>query len=82
MPTCPRCGGEVAEEASRCEHCGHRLTAAVDPGPPAAPAPGARGLIAGIGCGMLTVMLVLISIIVVFGALLGGLIGAAGARLS
>ena len=82
MATCPRCGGDVAEGAQRCEHCGHRLapspvSASADPA-----AVGAPRLIAGLGCGMLTVILILISIVVVFGALLGGLIGAAGARAS
>jgi len=77
--TCPRCGGEVAEGTAQCEHCGHRLVSAA-PAPPPAAASGARHVIAGVGCGMLTVILVLISIVVVFGVLLGGLIGAAGAR--
>ena len=80
MATCPRCGGEVAGGADRCEHCGHRLTA--DAPAPAAGAPAPRKLIAGIGCGLVTVMLILISLFVVFGALLGGLLGAAGARPS
>jgi hypothetical protein len=79
MPTCPRCGGDVAEGVLRCEHCGHLLSAPPVAAP--APAPGAPRLIAGLGCGMLTVILVLISVVVVFGLLLGGLVGAAGARL-
>ena len=79
MPTCPRCGGDVPEGADRCEHCGHTLTAAA--APPPAETPGATRLIASLGCGMLTVMLVLISIVVVLGALVGGLLGAAGAHL-
>ena len=63
-----------------CEHCGHRLAApeALEP----EPFPGAPKVIAGVGCGVLTVMLVLISIVAVLGALLGGLVGAAGARAS
>ena len=80
MATCPRCGGEVVAEDGLCEHCGHRLSG-VSPVTTEAAPPG-RKLIAGIGCGMLTVMLILISIFVVFGALLGGLLGAAGARPS
>ena len=81
MPTCPRCGGDVGEGALRCEHCGHLLTGA-PASPASASAPGAPRLIAGLGCGMLTVILVLISIVVVFGLLLGGLVGVAGARLA
>jgi hypothetical protein len=79
VPTCPRCGGDVAEGAARCDHCGHVLAApgATPPAPSVAPA-GARR-IAGVGCGLLAVMLVLISIVVVFGALVGGLLGVAGA---
>jgi hypothetical protein len=81
VPTCARCGGDVPEGADRCEHCGHLLVApSAEPGPAAFP--GAPRVIAGVGCGVLTVMLVLISIVVVLGALLGGLVGAAGARVS
>ena len=80
MPTCPRCGGELAEGAARCENCGHLLAAPAAPEPAAFP--GAPKVIAGVGCGVLTVMLVLISIVAVLGALLGGLVGAAGARAS
>ena len=82
MPTCPRCGGDVAEGAARCEHCGHALAAAVPPPPSASPEPAGVRRIAGIGCGLLTVMLILVSIVVVFGALLGGLLGVAGVRAS
>jgi uncharacterized membrane protein YvbJ len=77
--TCPRCGGDLTEGAARCEQCGHLLAAgAGSPAPTAAPA--APKLIAGVGCWMVTVMLLLISIVVVFGLLLAGLLGAAGAR--
>lgn len=81
MLTCPRCGGDLPEGAARCEHCGHVL-AADPPGKdaPAAAAPTGRKLIAGLGCGMLAVMLALISIVALFGLLLGGLLGAVGAR--
>lgn len=78
MPTCPRCGGELAGGEARCEQCGHLLAVAA-PGPPS-PLPRGRSLIAGLGCGMLAVMLALFSIVVLFGLLLGGLLGAAGAR--
>jgi hypothetical protein len=76
--TCPRCGGDVAEDDARCEQCGHVL--AVSPAPagvPPAKAPGVRRLIAGLGCGMLALMLALIAIVVLFGLLVGGLVGAA-----
>ena len=79
MSSCPRCGGELAGGETRCEQCGHVL-AAPAPSPAALPVPPARRLIAGLGCGMLAVMLALISIVVLFGLLLGGLLGAAGAR--
>ena len=83
MPTCPRCGGDVAEGDVRCEHCGHALAAAAAP-PPASTSAAPEGArrIAGVGCGLLTVMLILIAIVAVFGALLGGLLGAAGGRAS
>lgn len=81
MPTCARCGGDLPEGAARCEDCGHEL-AAGPPGPGAfaTEVPSGRKLIAGLGCGMLAVMLALISIVALFGLLLGGLLGAAGAR--
>jgi uncharacterized membrane protein YvbJ len=76
--TCPRCGGELEEGDTRCEQCGHVL--AVSPaGEAAAPAeaPGARRLMAGLGCGMLVWRFALIAIVALFGLLLGGLVGAA-----
>ncbi len=79
MPSCPRCGGELAVGETRCEQCGHVLAASA-PSPAVSPVPPARRLIAGLGCGMLAVMLALISIVVLFRLLLGGLLGAAGAR--
>ena len=80
MATCVRCGGELAADETRCDQCGHAPARAA-PGPAVPPpAPGGGRLIAGLGCGMLAVMLVLISIAVLFGLLLGGLLGAAGAR--
>ena len=83
MPTCPRCGGDVAEGAASCEHCGHALAAAAaPPSVSAAAAPAGARRIAGVGCGLLAVMLILVSIVVVFGALMGGLLGLAGARAS
>ena len=45
--SCPRCGGDLPEDAERCEHCGHRVAAA----------PAARAeekpprWTAGMGCG-------------------------------
>jgi hypothetical protein len=83
VTTCPRCGGELPAGATRCEECGHALVAAGPPSAEATPAaavPGARRLIAGLGCGILAVMLVLLSIVVLFGLLLGGLLGSAAAR--
>jgi uncharacterized membrane protein YvbJ len=82
VPTCPRCGGDVAEGAARCEHCGHLLAAAAPPPASTAQEPAGARRIAGIGCGLLTVMLILVSIVVVFGALMGGLLGLAGVRAS
>lgn len=83
VPTCPRCGGELSTGATRCEECGHALDAAGAPSAEAtsaAAAPGARRLIAGLGCGILAVMLVLLTIVALFGLLMGGLLGAAAAR--
>ncbi|HVR70129.1 MAG TPA: hypothetical protein VMT87_04720, partial [Vicinamibacteria bacterium] len=78
--TCPRCGGELAADQTTCDQCGHAPDRAA-PGPAVPPpAPGGGRLIASLGCGMLAVMLALISIVVLFGLLLGGLLGAAGAR--
>ena len=80
MPTCARCGGDLPPEGvARCEHCGHVLA-----GPPGKDAstsevPSGPKLIAGLGCGMLAVMLALISIVALVWLLLGGLVGAAGA---
>ena len=82
MPTCPRCGGDVAEGDDRCEHCGHALAAAPPEPASAWAAPAGARRIAGVGCGLLTVMLILVSIVAVLGALLGGLLGAAGAGAS
>ena len=84
-PTCPRCGGLLLPGAARCEECGHVLDATVGPSgeatsAPAAAPPGARRLIAGLGCGILMVMVALLSIIALFGLLMGGLLGAAAAR--
>ena len=79
--TCPRCGGEVEAGDARCEHCGHRLTVAA-PAPEPAPEPGARVLIARLGCGMLGLMLALIAVMALFGLLLGGLLGAAPAGVA
>jgi len=78
--TCARCGGDLPEGAARCEDCGHAV--APEPASPGASAagPSGRKLIAGLGCGMLAVMLALISIVALFGLLLGGLLGAVGAR--
>jgi hypothetical protein len=36
--------------------------------------------VAGLGCGILAVLLALLSIVVLFGLLLGGLVGAAAVR--
>jgi hypothetical protein len=78
---CPRCGGDLPEGADRCEQCGHVLSTSPAPSPVRlSTAPGGPGLIASLGCGMLAVMAALISIVVLFGLLLGGLVGAAGAR--
>ena len=81
MPTCARCGGDLPEGAARCEECGHELAAGLPaPGASTTEVPSGRRLIAGLGCGMLTVMLAVISIVVLLGMLLGGLLGAVGAR--
>lgn len=74
-PTCPRCGGDLPAGATRCEECGHVLASAA---PPAAPS--ARRLITGLGCGILAVMLALLSIVALFGLLAGGLLGSAAVR--
>jgi hypothetical protein len=39
--------------------------------------PGAPRLVAGLGCGMLAVMLALISLVALFGLVMGGLLGTA-----
>ena len=77
MLSCPRCGGDLPEGAERCEHCGHRVadtsaTHAADAKPP-------PRWTAGLGCGLIGVLLVLISVVLVFGLLLGGLLGAVAA---
>ena len=81
MQSCPRCGAELEADAGHCEECGHRLAF---PGgvAPAGPirAPGAPRLIAGLGCGMLAVMLALVSLVALFGLIMGGLLGVAAAR--
>ena len=80
MPTCARCGGDLPEGAARCEDCGHVLADRPGPDASSTEAPSSRKLIAGLGCGMLAVMLALVSIVVLFGLLMGGLVGAVGAR--
>jgi hypothetical protein len=82
VASCPRCGGELDAGATRCEECGHVLaSAATVPAVRAGPPPSSPELIARLGCGMLTVMLFLISLVALIGLLVGGLLGAAGLRV-
>lgn len=68
--TCPYCGGDLPPGAARCEHCGHDLL-------PKQEAPGAaEGPKWGLGCGLLGVLLAFLSVVILFGLLLGGLLGA------
>ena len=60
----------------RCEECGHRLGPSA-PEPPPASAPGARVLIARLGCGMLGLVLALLVLAALIALLVGGLIGTA-----
>ena len=70
VTVCPFCAGEVPEGTATCPHCGHAL------GPPREPqGEGRRPLVGGLGCGMLAVLLVLVSLVLLFGLLAGGLLG-------
>ena len=74
--TCRFCAGDVSAEDVRCPHCGQVLKVE-SPGPPS---PAARKWTAGLGCVLLGVMLAVIALVIVFGRLMGGLLGPGAPR--
>ncbi|HEY7409297.1 MAG TPA: hypothetical protein VII13_01065 [Vicinamibacteria bacterium] len=68
MQACPYCAGDLADESAACPHCGQRLAAA--PAEPARPT-----LLGALGCGLVGVLVALLSLTLFFGLVAGGLLG-------
>ncbi len=69
MTVCTACAGDVPAGASACPECGRDQRAGV------LPLEAARPRLAGLGCGLLGVLLALLALVVLFGLLAGGLLG-------